>query len=200
VAVLNNILYWIATGLLVPVVIGLLLMLGRALLVAGAAYALYLDRAKFQAKLGIRLKAISPEALPSILSDTGDRDHRRPNVIALEGLIASHASTAHREKIIADFEVAADAELGQARTLARVGPMLGLMGTLIPMGPALIGLAAGDLKTLAENMQVAFTTTVVGLLIGGIGFTVYQIKQRWFHEELSQVEFVAALLSEKWEK
>jgi biopolymer transport protein ExbB/TolQ len=85
----------------------------------------------------------------------------------------------HGEKTLSDFELASKRELDAPTTLMRVGPMLGLMGTLIPMGPALVGLAAGDIGTMASNMQVAFSTTVVGIFIGAIGFVVQQIKHRW---------------------
>ena len=36
------------------------------------------------------------------------------------------------------------------------------MGTLIPMGPALVELSTGDIGSMAYNMQVAFSATVVG--------------------------------------
>ena len=81
--------------------------------------------------------------------------------------------------------------------MARLGPMLGLMGTLIPMGPALVGLAAGDIVAMAENLQVAFSTTVVGLFVGGIGFAVSQAKQRWHGEALNDLEFVSGLIGER---
>lgn len=194
---LNQLLYWIATGLLVPVMVALLVLLARALFVAGAAFGLFMDRAKLQAKLRECLVTMSATDLPAIASATQGADRKRPNLIAFDRLIQAGASAARREKIVADFELAADSELGTVWTLARVGPILGLMGTLIPMGPGLIGLAAGDLKTLADNMQVAFTTTVVGLVIGGIGLVIYQIKKRWYAEELAQIEFVAGLLAEE---
>ena len=81
--------------------------------------------------------------------------------------------------------------------MARLGPMLGLMGTLIPMGPALVGLAAGDIAAMAENLQVAFSTTVVGLFVGAIGFAVQQAKQRWHGEALNDLEFVSGLIGER---
>ena len=81
--------------------------------------------------------------------------------------------------------------------MARLGPMLGLMGTLIPMGPALVGLAAGDIAAMAENLQVAFSTTVVGLFVGGTGFAVQQAKQRWHTEALNDLEFVSGLIGER---
>ena len=75
--------------------------------------------------------------------------------------------------------------------------MLGLMGTLIPMGPALVGLAKGNIASLAENMQVAFATTVVGLLIGAIGFLLGQVKQYWFAEDLNDFQYIYELIKEK---
>ena len=68
--------------------------------------------------------------------------------------------------------------------------MLGLMGTLIPMGPALAGLASGDIHSMAYNMQIAFATTVVGCLVAGIGLLVYSVKRHWFMEEISNLQYV----------
>ncbi len=72
-----------------------------------------------------------------------------------------------------------------------MGPILGLMGTLIPMGPALVGLATGDIASMAYNMQVAFATTVVGLVVSAIGFVTQQVKERWAMKNLAILEFVA---------
>ena len=82
-------------------------------------------------------------------------------------------------------------------TLLKMGPMLGLMGTLIPMGPALVGLSTGDIASMAYNMQVAFATTVVGLSSAAIGFIAKQAKTRWYAEDMSNLEFIAELLDEQ---
>ena len=81
--------------------------------------------------------------------------------------------------------------------MTKMGPMLGLMGTLIPMGPALAGLASGDIASMAYNMQVAFATTVVGLFISATGFVTQQIKQRWDLQDMINLEFFTELLKEK---
>ena len=94
------------------------------------------------------------------------------------------------------FEQTCKKDLSTSQTLARLGPILGLMGTLIPMGPALVGLAAGDIASMASNMQVAFSTTVIGLLTGAVGFVVQQIKKRWYAADMQNLEFVAELLLE----
>ena len=77
---------------------------------------------------------------------------------AIGRLLDHGRSAAQREKALADFEAGCEEDLAAARTMARLGPMLGLMGTLIPMGPALVGLAAGDIAAMAENLQVAAQT------------------------------------------
>lgn len=68
--------------------------------------------------------------------------------------------------------------------------MLGLMGTLIPMGPALVGLSAGDISSMAYNMQVAFATTVIGMLIAAIGLLQLQSDKRFFARSFNDIEFI----------
>ena len=112
------------------------------------------------------------------------------HLASLEG-VAWHP--VHGEKLLADFELACARDLESARMLMRIGPMVGLMGTLIPMGPALVGLAAGDISAMALNMQVAFSTTVVGLFIGAIGFLTQQTKRRWFAGDANALEYIFTL-------
>jgi biopolymer transport protein ExbB/TolQ len=64
------------------------------------------------------------------------------------------------------------------------------MGTLIPMGPALVGLASGDIASMAYNMQVAFATTVVGMLTAGIGLATLQVRQQFYARSLNALEFI----------
>jgi biopolymer transport protein ExbB/TolQ len=70
------------------------------------------------------------------------------------------------------------------------------MGTLIPMGPVLVELSTGDIASMAYNMQVAFVTTVVGLFAAAIGFITLQVKQRWYLQDMTNLEFIAELLDE----
>ncbi|MGH8734882.1 MAG: adenosylhomocysteinase, partial [Burkholderiales bacterium] len=77
----------------------------------------------------------------------------------------------------------------------RAGPALGLMGTLIPLSPALAGLAAGDVQELSENLRVAFSVTVVGLLIAAIAFGISLVRDRLYSQDLSDLEFVANRLT-----
>ena len=76
----------------------------------------------------------------------------------------------------------------RADFLAKLSPMLGLMGTLIPLGPGLAALGDGDVKILSTAMSVAFDTTVLGLLSGMAGFVIARLRRRWYDEALSLME------------
>jgi biopolymer transport protein ExbB/TolQ len=98
------------------------------------------------------------------------------------------------EKLLQDINFEMTKKLERSRFVARVGPMFGLMGTLIPMGPALLGLSAGDIDTLANNLIIAFGTTVVGLMAGAIGFMVATVRARWYKHDSSDIEYLSEIL------
>jgi biopolymer transport protein ExbB/TolQ len=99
-------------------------------------------------------------------------------------------------KELADFDFDRQRRLGRTRLLVRVGPALGLMGTLIPLSPALDGLARGNVAALTENLRVAFSVTVLGLLIGAVAFALSLTRDRMYGQDYSDLEFVAALLTD----
>jgi biopolymer transport protein ExbB/TolQ len=98
-------------------------------------------------------------------------------------------------KILADFDLQSLRKLERTRMMVRFGPALGLMGTLIPLSPALEGLAKGNTKLLSENLRVAFSVTVLGLLIGAIAFAVSLVRDRLYAQDLSDLEYVATTLT-----
>lgn len=76
----------------------------------------------------------------------------------------------------------------RADFITRLSPMLGLMGTLIPLGPGLAALGDGELSVLTTAMTVAFDTTVMGLLGGIIGFVLGRLRRRWYDRLMEQLE------------
>ena len=64
------------------------------------------------------------------------------------------------------------------------------MGTLIPMGPALVGLSSGSVEALASNLVVAFSTTVLGLLVGALCYCMGLARRRWYATDLARLEYV----------
>lgn len=109
---------------------------------------------------------------------------------ASDGLAASNRMA----KSLAEYDLRSMRRLERTRMLVRAGPALGLMGTLIPLSPALSGLAEGNVKQLTDNLRVAFSVTVLGLLIGAIAFGISLMRDRLYAQDLSDLETVAAEL------
>lgn len=192
---ISDILYWISTGLLVPVIVLLIFFFGRALLLIGSFFGQYLAIRRTESLMAKELYGLNKENV-STLSERLPKKNPSLVVTYMNRLLVAD-SEAMRQRLLSDFEIAADKDLSTSKTLSKMGPMLGLMGTLIPMGPALVGLSTGDIASMAYNMQVAFATTVVGLFAAAIGFITQQIKQRWYLQDMTNLEFVAELLNEK---
>lgn len=192
----SNLLFWISNGLLVPVIVGLLLVFVQAIFRLGGFYNRYQQRRQASRAIRPRLDSLDSADLPAfgeLLSAQPTSDFTR----AARRLIDGNGSEAANHRIVSDYEIAADRTLGRARLLTKFGPILGLMGTLIPMGPALTGLSTGDVATMAYNMQVAFATTVIGLFAGAVGFVLLQIEQRWAARDLASLDYLSALALER---
>lgn len=97
-------------------------------------------------------------------------------------------------KLVAETEMIATKRLDATRTWIRLGPIIGLITTLIPISPALVGLAKGDLATLSNNLVIAFSTTVIGLLISGLAFVMSATRERWYLNDVSDIEYALELL------
>lgn len=191
---ITDMLYWISTGLLVPVVVLLIYFFLRSLLLLGSWFGQYLDVQRLQKKLRPLVDHIDKH---TVLELGKKLPNSRLAVVATLRAMVEHPTPAHVEKQLGDFGLSADKDMSLAKTLSKMGPMLGLMGTLIPMGPALVGLSTGDIASMAYNMQVAFATTVIGLFSAAVGFVVLQCKQRWHRADMNTLEFVANLIEEQ---
>ena len=189
-------LYWISTGLLVPVIVLLIVLFGRALLLVGSFYGQYLSIRKTEALLRNELNALTPATVTELAAKLPEKSSSLV-ISYIRQVLEAHDSPAQVQRLLANFEIAADKDLAISKTLTKLGPILGLMGTLIPMGPALAGLASGDIASMAYNMQIAFATTVVGLVAGAVGFLTQQVKQRWYLQDMTNLEFLSELLNEK---
>lgn len=196
-----NVLFVFSTALLYPVILALLLLFGWGLALLGSLISEYTSRSRDL----VELERICTEA--SEMARSGREDQA---CSALEGYgapprvsmalseaarsLRSDASAPRLEKTLQDAELGMGKALEPVKIGVRVGPMLGLMGTLIPMGPALISLSQGDIQKMADSLVIAFSTTVVGLAVGGICYGVYTIRNRWYRQDLSDLEYAAELL------
>lgn len=193
---ISDFLFWISTGLLVPVIVLLLIFFGRALLLIGTFFGQYMNVRKTHEAVKEQLDNLTANNLAE-LADRLPHNASSSFLTYAHRMLEAGGSEPHIVRLLSQFEVAADKEMSTSRTLSKLGPVLGLMGTLIPMGPALVGLSTGDIASMAYNMQVAFATTVVGLFSAIVGVATLQIKKRWYMQDMLQLEFLAELLTQK---
>ncbi len=191
----SNILFWISNGLLVPVIVGLLFFFAKSVVMLGGFVGQYIQRIKQDKQLRLRMDQLDQSTIHAF---SGELDEQPDSLFTQTAKqLLSTDSTAVANRVLSEYEVTADAELGKYKVLVKFGPILGLMGTLIPMGPALAGLSTGDIASMAYNMQVAFATTVLGLFSGAVGFILLQVKQRWFTSDLIYLDYLSELSREK---
>lgn len=191
--VISNILYWISTGLLVPVIVLLIFFFIRAILLIGGFFGQYLTVRRTSAMLTEKTAVLKESGLEEFEAALPQKSNA-PVVGYIRELLAARTDDARMDLLLSEYEIAADKNLSTSRILTKMGPILGLMGTLIPMGPALVGLANGDIASMAYNMQVAFATTVIGLVVSAIGFVTQQARERWYVKDLSTLEYVAQVI------
>lgn len=157
---------------LTPVLISIVLMFLYAWFVLGQFFCQivqrYLSRSHYQHILGsaTKLKHISPLRGYTLFS-----------------VIANNPQASNDE-----LDVFALTELDTMRNITRVAPMMGLIATMIPMGPALKSLADGNVQSISENLIVAFAAIIFSLIAASLTFWVASVKKRWMAQELIDAE------------
>jgi len=195
---ITDILYWISSGLLVPVILILIFFFLRSLLLLGGFFSQYLTMRKSGILLQKEVKQLTADNLYT-LSDHLPKG-KLPVVTCISKMLENRNSPAKVTFLLDEYECLVERELETPKMFTKMGPMLGLMGTLIPMGPALVGLSSGDIASMAYNMQVAFATTVIGLFAGGIGFVVKAGKEGWYRRDMGMLNYIADMLDENRDK
>ena len=64
--------------------------------------------------------------------------------------------------------------------ITKIGPMLGLMGTLIPLGPGIVAMGQGNVEILSQSLLIAFDTTILGLVSAVVAMVVSRIRKTWY--------------------
>lgn len=192
---ISKALFWLSNSLLIPDIILLLLLFGRSVLLVGGLYSQFMTKRKTDRLLASAIKNLTPEGLGPLRALLPQRNTSL-FVAYLRDLLTSPPSEAYSDYLLSAFENRVEKELSQSRLMAKIGPVLGLIGTLIAMSPALVGLSTGDVAGMAYNMQIVFATTVVGLVISGIGLVTLQVKQRWYAAEVNKLDYVARTLQQ----
>ncbi|AIS31888.1 MotA/TolQ/ExbB proton channel family protein [Methanobacterium formicicum] len=195
--ILSNILYLIAQSLFIPVIIVVLVFITYAVLSLGSFLTEKFSRIKFDVNKTEKLirvisKSSNPEEMKEKVCESQLQDKYKEVIIKI---ISNHdigpqSRRAIATKLIEEEELQFSTITQKTDTLVRLAPTVGLLGTLIPLGPGLSALGAGDINSLAQSLMVAFDTTITGLAAGSIGFIISRYRKKWYTDELSILEAI----------
>ena len=192
---LTSALNVVSQSLQIPVIVFLLLFALYAIITVGGLISEYSSRKKVPVKL-IKDLIFSISRTEDVSEIEGiiktaqiPKNQKRVLVnIARSGELKKDSREALAEKLIENEEDIIEKKLQPTDIVTKIGPTLGLMGTLIPMGPGLAALGSGDVTTLSNAIIVAFDTTVVGIGAGAVAYVVSKIRRRWYEQYLSNLD------------
>ena len=195
---LTSLIHIISESLLTPVVILLVISIVIVILSFGGLINEFISRKPIKSKdLEELIRNVSFSAdvnqMREVINDSDLFTYQKEILtrIADNYDIGSDARKALASELISAHETRLIKKTNKTDILVRVGPILGLLGTLIPLGPGLAALGSGDIAVLAQSLTIAFDTTVTGLTVGAIAFLISKYKKQWYESELIDVETIA---------
>jgi len=203
--ILNSLLYGISQSLLIPVLIVLLAFFVYAMVHLGILLSDYYYRRKikFDTKYLIDLVLSladrnGSEEITQIVKESKLSDSHKGvlTTIINSSKLGRESRESLARKMVEDEEILAAKKLEKTDIIAKIAPAIGLMGTLIPLGPGLAALGTGDIQTLSQHLIIAFGAAVIGMAAAAIGFTISKIKRRWYEEEISTLDTLAESILE----
>ena len=185
----------ISQSLTIPVLVILLVIVVITIIALGGVIAEYTSRRKVPVgtirDLIYEINAAeSQEKLKSVISNAKIPKSQKKVLaeIASSESLGDTSREALARKLFEYEEEKTLSSLQKTDIITRIGPTLGLMGTLIPMGPGLAALGAGDINTLASSLTVAFNTTIVGIGSGALCYVIGKVRSGWYDSYLSDLD------------
>ena len=201
--IVKDILRVISSSLQIPTIIILIILIIVTIFMIGSIIAEFVSERRLLkgsiTSLIDDLQGKSAEEMRGVIDRAGILRRQKA---AANQLIDRSGYTADTREALAR-QLIADEENRYAKItrvtdiIARVAPMFGLMGTLIPLGPGLIALAQGDTKTLSDSLLIAFDTTVAGLLSAAISFVLSGIRKGWYEQYMTGLETIMETILEE---
>ena len=201
--ILSGTLHVVAQSLLLPIIVILLVILIYSIIQAGGLLSEHSSRIRTDSnEIDRVIQGISNPGTPERINEViegANMPQRHKEIlekIALNVNVGEKSREAFARKLIEEEEFRVDKSIEKTDIIAKIGPAVGLMGTLIPMGPGLAALGAGDINTLAQNLMVAFDAAIIGLASAAVAFTISRIRRRWYEDQLSTLDTLAESLLE----
>ncbi len=199
---LKEMMHAISSGLLIPTIAVLLFLLALALVeLGGVLVEAVTERRRMRVNVPELINDLQAKTVAEIMQQIEASHLFKRQKQAIRELLRNQelpreSMQALARRLLAEEELNYLRITNRTDLVTRLGPMLGLMATLIPLGPGLIALGEGDPKGLADALLTAFDATVTGLAAGGLAFTVSRWRKRWYEDYLSTLESILESLME----
>jgi len=186
----------ISTVLEIPAIIVLILAVLIVIYQLGSVVVeFFTERRNKKPDMADILEKISGKKRDEMLSILDGNPFLKPHHKVFNRLLTSSLKDTEELRLLAsellsEEEARLERRLSVTDIIARIGPMFGLMATLIPLGPGLIALGQGDTKTLSESLLTAFDATVAGLAAAGVAFIISKVRKRWYQGDLTTLETI----------
>ncbi|MGN0094254.1 MAG: MotA/TolQ/ExbB proton channel family protein [Methanobrevibacter sp.] len=204
---LTTLIHIISESLLTPVIIILVIFIVLVLLSLGSIInEKFTRKAITSRELEELIRNLSEskntDEMKNLIESSNLFDYQKEDLIRIikNKDIKPDARKAFAEKLIEEEETKLIKRTSLTDVLIRTGPVLGLLGTLIPLGPGLSALGTGDISTLAQALTVAFDTTVVGVGVGALAYCISKYRKIWYDDDIATTDTLAEVIIENLNK
>lgn len=191
--ILTGVLDVIAQSLLLPVMILLIIFIIFAVIEIGSILAEYTGRQKISGEEKEEMikkvaKCKTQSEICQVIENTKLNVYDKELLTEIANINPIEYDKNTREilarNLLETYEGKVVGSLSKVDIVAKVGSGLGLLGTIIPMGPGLAALGTGDMVTLTTNLTTAFNTTTAGLAAGTICFVIAKVRRNWYNQDM----------------
>ena len=202
---LSDILHVVSQGLLIPTILLLLGFIAYALFCIGSVVSEYFTERKYfqvqMPKFLAALMAAGQDEIPDVIKKSGLLKRQKAALLTVYDYrtLPGDALVALIRRLVSEEETRYDRIAGRNNMAARVSPMVGLMGTLIPLGPGIEALGRADTSALSSSLLIAFDTTVAGLVVAAICLIIGKIRTNWYGNYMSALDSAMATMLQKIE-
>ena len=190
----NSILRVIISNFQTPVVIILLVLMAATVVVAGTfVYEFFIEHRKLKADIPKLIETINmaePEELNQLILQNKLLPRQKKALEELIGEKEMDESTreTYAAQLLFEEEEHYQKYLRWPQMISKLGPMFGLLGTLVPLGPGLMALGQGNTEMLSQSLLIAFDTTSAGVVIAAVALVIAQIRKQWYRRYSQALE------------
>ncbi|MDY5497723.1 MAG: MotA/TolQ/ExbB proton channel family protein [Anaerobutyricum sp.] len=199
----NSILRVIISNFQTPVVIILLVLMVATVVVAGTfVYEFFIEHRKLKADIPKLIEEINKADVGKMTEIILNKQLLPRQKKALQQLIEEKrmdgdTRETYAAQLLYEEEEHYQKYLRWPQMISKLGPMFGLLGTLVPLGPGLMALGQGNTEILSQSLLIAFDTTSAGVVIAAISLVIAQMRKQWYRKYSQTLESLMEVILAK---